>query len=269
MKGITLSFLICTLFAISSCKTQEDIRREKNIDNLHEQVAESQKSFANTNSRFDSIETQVATLTGQIEELFHGKNQDTAEITTLKEKITLLEETNKKQAETVTALTEKMQEQAKYIEDVTKSLSSLVETKEPAAPKKKEAEEKKAETETVPTLKSALIKFKETKFDEAQKDFLQILDAKKSKTREKEASLYYLGIIEFKKKNFEEAKVYFSKLFTNGPESSYAPSSLLYLAKTFLKQKAKTEATQSLDELLARFPKSKEATEAQKLKAKI
>lgn len=137
MKGITLSFLICNLLVLTSCKTQEDIRREKNIDTLHEQVAQSQKSFANTNSRFDSIETQVASLTGQIEELVHGKNQDTTDINALKEKITLLEETNKKQADAVATLTEKVQEQSKYIEDVTKSLSSLVDNKEPVAQKRK------------------------------------------------------------------------------------------------------------------------------------
>jgi len=76
-------------------------------------------------------------------------------------------------------------------------------------------------------------------------------------------------MIEYKQKNFDDAKVYFSKLFTDNPDSSMAPQALIHLARIFIKQKAREEARQSIEELITRFPKSKEASEANRLKPRF
>ena len=218
---------------------------------------------------FSSLEEQITKLTGTLEETAHNKQQDVKEIALLKERLTSLEENNKKQNEYIRALNEKIQDQSKYIEQVIKSLSALSEQKEKeeqVTSKKKESKEKNSDATTI---KGAIAKYKAKDLDAAKEDFQQILNEKKIKKKDKEAAFHYLGMIEYKNKNYEEAKVYFSKLFSENPDSTYGASTLLNLAKSFLQLKSKEEATQTLDELAARFPKSKEASEGAKLKAKI
>ena len=268
MKNLQFVLLLSIVTLISACKTQEDIRREKTVENLNEQVAQTQKSTANANSRFTTLEEQMAKLTGLVEESAHNKSLESKENAQLKERIATLEENNKKQNDYLKALNEKLQEQSKYIDQVIKSLSSLTEQKEASASaKKKEAKEQSSEE--TPTIKGAIAKYRSGELEDAKADFLKILEIKKLKKKDKEAGFFYLGMIEYKNKSFEEAKVYFSKLFSENPDSSYGAQSLLNLAKTFTQLKAKDEAKQTLDELITRFPKSKEAQEGTKLKAKI
>lgn len=254
--------LSVSLFA---CKTQEDIRREKTVDSLNEQVAQTQKSTANANSRFMALEEEMAKLTGKVEEGAHNRQQEIKEAAMIKERLANLEETNKKQTEFIKALNEKVQEQTKYIEQVISSLSALTEQKDS---KKKEVKEDSSASNVV-SIKNAVAKFKANDFEEAKSMFSSLLENKKTKKKDKETCIYYLGMSEFKTKNYEEAKVYFSRLFSENPESTYAASTLLNLARTFLQLKSKDEARQTLDELISSYPKTKEAQEGAKLKAKI
>jgi TolA-binding protein len=276
MKRLSLIATIAILFTVTACKTQEDIRREKTVDSLNEQVAQTAKSTANANSRFTALEEQMAKLTGMIEENSHKGQQEAKESATVKERLAALEETNKKQTEYMRALNEKVQEQSKYIEDVTKALTALSEQKEKEsekpAPKKKESKESKEsndEASAEVTVKNGISKYKEKDYSGAEEIFTAIADGKKSKKKDKEAAIHYLGMIKYKSKNFEEAKVYFSKLISENENSSYAPSALLNLARTFSQLKSKDEARQTLELLMEKFPKSKEASEGAKLKGKI
>lgn len=255
-----LLFSFSFLLIFSSCKTQEDIRREKTVENLNEQVAQNQKSSANANSRFMSLEEELAKLTGKIEETAHNRQQENKESSAIKERLLNLEETNKKQTEYIKALNEKIQDQSKYIEQVIASLSSINNQKE------SKAESSPAQPASV---KSAIAKYKAQDLAGSKELFISFLDNKKLKKKDKEASLYYLGMIEYKEKNYEESRTYFSKLFSESPASTYGASTLLFLAKAFIQLKSKEEAGQSLDELITRFPKSKEAQEGAKLKTKI
>lgn len=272
MKRFQLVLFLSLVITLTSCKTQEDIRREKSVESLNEQVALTQKNTANASARFTALEEQLAKITGQIEESSHNKQQDIRDIALLKERLSNLEETTKKQTEFIKALNEKIQEQSTYIEQVIKSLSNL--TDQPSS-KKKEVKGSKsdrtedAEAPKVASIKSAVAQYKAKDYGVAQSTFQEVLDAKKVKAKDKETAFYYLGQIEYRNKNYEEAKVYFSKLFSENPDSSYGASALLGLAKSFLQLKSKEEASQSLDELIARFPKSKEAQEGAKLKAKL
>lgn len=263
MKRLLLVVLLS--LTLTSCKTQEDIRREKTVESLNEQVAQTQKSTANANSRFNTLEEQMAKITGQLEESTHSRQQEIRDFALLKERLAAMEETNKKQTEYMTALNDKIQEQTSYIEQVIKSLSDLNEEKVQASKKK----EPKSETAKVASIKSGIAEYKARDYDAAKSIFLEVLDKKNLKGKDKESALHYLAQIEYKNKNYESAKVYFSKLFSENPESSFGASTLLGLAKSFIQLKSKEEAAQSIDELVARFPKSKEAQEGAKLKAKL
>jgi TolA-binding protein len=271
MKRLQLLLVLAFVLTLSSCKTQEDVRREKTVENLNEQVAQTQKSTANANSRFMALEEEMAKLTGKLEESTHSRNQDSKDSNNIKERLALLEETNKKQTEFMKGLNEKLQEQSKYIEQVIASLGSLSEQKEQSKKKsqKEVKEESNAASSEVASIKTAIAKFKENDLEDSKVMFLTLLESKKTKKKDKETASYYLGMIEFKGKNYEEAKVYFSKLFSENPDSTYGASTLLYLAKSFLQLKSKEEAIQSLDELISRYPKSKEAQEGAKMKTKI
>lgn len=268
MKRLQSTLFFTFVIILSSCKTQEDIRRDKSVENLNEQVSQTQKSTANTSGRFTTIEDQLARLNGQLEESAHNKQQEIKDVTFLKERLNSLEETNKKQNEAIKALNEKIQDQSTYIEQVIKSLSSITEEKKESTGKNNEALNDESNKNEVASIKSALTYFKNKNYETAKSTFQTVLNAKKTKKKDKEVALYYIGQIEFKNKNFEEAKVFFSKLFSENPDSTYAAPALLGLAKSFIQLKSKEEAKQSLDELITRFPKSKEAMEAVKLKAK-
>lgn len=268
MKSSRIILFLALVISLSGCKTQEDIRREKTVETLNEQVVQTQKSTANANSRFNTLEEQISKLNGLVEEVNHNKQQDIRENALLKERLGNIEETNKKQNEYIKELNEKIQEQSSYIEQVIKSLSAMTEQQK-EAPKKKDSKNESSDDSEVASVKNGIAQYKEKNYEDAKAIFLEILNAKKSKKKDKEASAHYLGQIEYRNKNYEEAKVYFSKLFSENPDSSYGASTLLGLAKSFIQLKAKDEASQSIDELVARFPKSKEAIEGAKLKAKL
>lgn len=258
------------LLAFAGCKTQEDIRREKTVENLNEQILQTQKNAANGNTRFTSIEEQISRLSGQIEEMNHSKGQSNKEFQNLNDRLTAMEDTNKKQVEYIKALTEKVNEQGAYIAEVVTSLSKMSE--KPSSKKKtlEKTEEVSEEEDNTPvTFEGGLKKYRSQDLDGAREIFRQVADNKKAKKKDREGATHYLGMIEYKNKKYESAKVYFSKLFSDNPDSNFAPATLLNLAKTFTQLKSKEEAGLTLDELISRFPKSKEATEASKLKAKL
>ena len=256
MKRTSL-LLIPILLILFSCKTQEDIKRDRTVDSINEQLVQTQKSTANTGTRFQNLEEQVARMSGSLEEVNHARSQDQKDIASLKERFNMAEETNKKQTEYIKELNDKIQEQSKYIEQVIKSLSGLAERPEKKNPAKEAVEEA--------TLKNGLEKYKAHDFEASKIILEKVLENKKLKKKEKAAALHTLGLIEFQNKNYEEAKIYFSRVFTEMPDSNFVPSALLNLAKSFIQLKSKDEAKQTIDELISRFPKSKEAIKAKKL----
>ena len=263
--------LICALvmLSITACKTQEDIRREQTVQSLNEEVQETKKSTANGNARFMAIEEQMQRLTGQVEEASHTRAQSLKDSQQLQERIAALEEANKKQVEYLKALTEKVNNQSGYIEEVIASLAKLSEKPAASSSKKKTVNPDSVELdpEDAPaTFSSGLKAFKEKDMESAKAIFMEVADNKKASKKNREGATHYLGMIELKDKNYDAAKVHFSKVFSDNPNSSFAPASLLNLGKSFAATKSKEEANMTFDELISRFPKSKEAAEAAKLK---
>jgi TolA-binding protein len=267
-----LFYIALTILILAGCKTQEDIRREKTMENINEKITQTQQTSANTISRFQNLEEQITKINGSVEELAHNKGQDQKEVLLLKERLNEIEEMNKKQTESIKLLADKVNEQSKYIEQVVKTLNDFNETKENS--KKKSTKEDKNKDEKTKEEKSSAIKnainaYKSQNYPEAKSILEDLLENSKLKKKDKSATLYYLGLIEFQDKKFEDAKVYFSRLITEIPDSTLNPSAFLNLAKCFTHLKAKDEAKQTIDELIVRYPKSKEAVEAAKIKAKI
>ncbi len=264
--------LICAFLVIfvSACKTQEDIRRERTVETLNEEVQQTKKAAASGNTRFQSIEEQVSRLQGQLEESNHARLQSTKDNQALNERINFLEKANKEQVEYLKALTEKVNNQSGYIEEVLEKLKVLAEkpAEKPAAKKKAVSPDSvDLDDEDLPsTFENGMKKFRAKEYETAKNIFKDVTENKKASKKNREGSTLYLGMTEFKLKNYESAKVYFSKVFSENPESTFAPQALLNLGKTFTQLKSKDEASMTYDELISRFPKSKEAQEAQKLK---
>lgn len=268
-----ISLLVLTF---QGCKTQADIQRERTVETINQQLVQSQKTNANANLRLQAIEEQVQRLTGMVDETQQKRNETDKENVSLKEKVSMLEENNRKQNEAIRMLAEKVAEQTKYLEEVVKTLNNLSEQKPET---KKESKNRgnelsvgvddKDSDANAGGFQAAVGLYKSKNYADAKSIFLDLLEDKKTKRKEKEGSLQYLGLIEYRSKNYEEAKVYFSRLFSEYPKSTYNATGLLYLARTFSELKQKSEAQMTLEELITRFPDSKEAKEGAKLKTKL
>lgn len=263
MKKTTLVAILVTLVAFG-CKTQEDIRREKTLEVADQQT---QKLSANTNLRFQALEEKISQLTGQMEEVQHSNEKSVqVEIKALKQKVADLQRDLEQQKALNDALAEKMNEQTQYIEQVVKELSRF-------SGKKTSSPAIDTVSDDVPkediTVKNGISKYENKDFDTAKLIFQSLLDNKKTKKKDKEACLNYLGLIEYREKNYQNAKVFFSRIYTDNPQSKYAAASLLYLAKSFAQLNMAEEAKQTLEELESKFPKTKEAQEGEKVKAKL
>ncbi len=271
MKGQSTLLAAIVLLSLVSCKTQEDIRRERTVENLNEQIQQTQKTTASASSRFNTIEEQLARMNGQVEDMSHQRAQTIKEGQNLNERLNALEDANKKQVEYIKALTEKVNNQSGYIEEVIATLAKLTNEDKPSKKKTVSSSDEGVDIteDEAPTFDTAVKKFKAKDLDVAGDIFKKIAADKKAKKKEREGATHFLGMIEYKNKNYEEAKVYFSKLFSDNPKSTYASATLLNLARTFEKLKSNEEASLTLEELLNRFPNSKEADEASKLKAKL
>ena len=270
MKRTQMFICALMLVTFAGCKTQEDIRREQTVQNLNSEIQETKKTAASGNTRFQAIEEQLQRMTGQVEEANHNRAQSLKENQQLAERITALEEANKKSVEYLKALTEKVNNQSGYIEEVIASLAKLSEKPASSSSKKKAVNPDSVsidDNEEVPaTFDNGLKAFRAKEYDEAKTIFMEVADNKKASKKNREGATHYLGMIELKAKNYDAAKVHFSKVFSDNPNSSFAPMALLNLGKTFAATKSKEEANMTFDELISRFPKSKEATEAAKLK---
>jgi len=95
MKFASLFLALLTLFTFTSCKTQEDIRREKTVDSMNEQLAQTQQSTAAINTRFTTLEESLSKLNGQVEEVIHAKQVESTDSNKLQERLNTLEEANK------------------------------------------------------------------------------------------------------------------------------------------------------------------------------
>lgn len=252
-RGLSLVALSTVLIFSSSCKTQEEIKREQMVNNLALQMTEGQKVNANTTVRLQQIEERLGMVSGQIEETdYKSKQEFQQSVSTLQEKITVLEESNKAYKESITQIEAKLEAQEKFLDKILKTLNSLTN-------KKKITNKKKTPFE------QAVSNYRGGKYKKAKPQFEALLASGKFKGTNRARILHSLGIMAYVEKDNQAAMGYFGKLFTEHSKSGYNGSGLLHLARTFVRLGEKEQAKETLNELIKRFPKHRRAQDAKKM----
>lgn len=249
------TLLLSLLLVLTSCfKTAEEIRREKMID---QQLSQSSKIIAELSSQITELKGGLASTSGQLEEMGHHSQQTREKqstnfnesITQLSEQVRILTEENKTTQAEIKKLRSEVKAQKKFISKVTGTL-----TKMSGGPSKGKTG----------TLSRAHKAFEANKQKKAKELYLQVLSENKVSNAKKNHVYYNLGLMEFWNKKYDDALVYFSKIYTKYPKSSFAPRALLYIGKSFKKQKKIDEANATFEEVIKNYPKSKQAKSAKK-----
>lgn len=250
---LTLVFITLTL---TGCKTQEEIAQGQMVENLNLQVSESQKLTAEATVRMQQLEERMNNITGQVEESGHQRQTTTQnQIKELKDKLIVIEENNKTLNTDVANIKNSLAEQKEYLDKVLKSLTKISKAK----PAKKKSS----------PYDNAMAAYKRGKYKTAKAQLQDLLNGKKVKGSKRARVLHNLGMSSFILKENDQALIYFSKLFTDYPKSSFNKNGLLFLGKSFKRMNKKEEAKQTLNELISRFPKAKQVGEAKKLLSKL
>lgn len=237
--------LILVSLLLYSCKTREDIAREKLVQNINNQVQDSQKLNADFLVRMQELENRVGNLSGQTEETNHQVQSNINErLKELLDRIQVLEE-NQKQ------LQEKAEQQEQYTSEVLKNLKSL--TGKSSGKKKKSAYD------------LAMDDYRKGRYKSALPRLQKLLKSKSLSKGKKARVIHNLGMISFINKKNTDALTYFSKLYTEMPKSGYNKNGLLFLGKTFKRLGQTEEMKQTLNELIKNWPKAKQVKEAKKL----
>lgn len=252
MKNYVLLLVLSIMF--SSCfKTAEEIKREKLID---QQLDQSSKIIANLTIQLSDLKGGLATTSGQIEEIDHKRKQYSEEqkltysqsIAQLTEQVKNLTEEHLKTQSQVANLSKQVQTQKKYISKVTGALSKMNDS--PPSGKN--------------LLKKAHKSFEKNKKKQALTLYHQVLQESKISNAQKNHVYFNIGLLNFWNKKYNDALVYFSKIYTKYPKSSFAPRSLLYIARSFNKTNKADAANASYAELIKNYPKNKHADTARK-----
>ena len=250
------TIIITTLFlTFISCKTAEEIRREKLVDTMSVQMGESQKLNADSIVRLQELEERLNNIQGNIDTTsYEGQEKRKS----LSERLQALEELQeslnlkiKEQDEKMTQINEQLKKQDKFIKEV---LSSL----------KGKAKKKKKK---LSAYEQAMADYKAKRYKTARPGLEALLKGKLS-TKAKARVIHNLGMISYKDKRYEDAMTYFSKLFTEYPKSIYNPNGLIHLAKTFKAQGDLDQAKETLNLMLSKFPKHHRVKIAKDLLAK-
>jgi TolA-binding protein len=251
----TILLLVLPLIFTSCFKTAEEIKREKQIDH---QLRQSSEIIARLTSQISELKGNLATTSGQIEEIDHKRKQNTEEqqltftqrIDLLSERVKLLTEENTETKSQIKELTQKVENQKKFIKKVTGTLSKMSGTS--------------SSSKGNSLLQKAHKAFEKNKQKQAKSLYLEVLQENKVSNSKKNHIFFNLGLLDYWNKNYDQALVYFSKIYTKYPRSSFAPRALLYIARSFKKANRSDEATASYQELIKSYPKSKQAKSAAK-----
>ncbi|EQC51003.1 tetratricopeptide repeat protein [Bacteriovorax sp. DB6_IX] len=247
--------IIALLLAMTSCKTQEQIKREQLVDSISVQMVQSQKLTADTSVKMQELEDKINKFQGVLEESAHVKEQNNAQ---LEERIKALEEltqalnTQLQDSNKQLNLVEKrLSEQDKFIKEILKTLKSS---------SKKVAKRPKKQT----PYNEAMNSYKRGKYKQAIAQMQALLE-KKLSTGQKKRVLHNLGMASYITKNNQDALTYFSQLYTEYPKSTYNANGLIHLARTFKRMGQVDQAKETLQMMIKSFPTHKRVGTAKKL----
>jgi TolA-binding protein len=252
MKFLVFFFLI--LMSVSCLKTADQVQREKRIENMSEQMKDSQGLVAEMVSQMKDMQGQLDKLNGRLEELeYKNKQLNPESINKMNETLTLLKTQQEGDSTQLVQIQNELKEQRAFIEKVTASLSH-------GAGGHQKSQKKSAKKE----LSHALELIKKGSYQDARSELEALIDHADLTPGDHNKVLHGLGKVEYFTKNFEKSLVYFSKIFSKFPKASLAPSSLLFIGRNLEKMNKPAEAKEAFKKILEDYPGTTEAKEAKK-----
>lgn len=253
-------YLLLLLTSTACIKTADQVNRERQITNMSSQLSDSQTLVGQLISQIQSMQSQLETLTGKVEEMEHKQSLISPEkIKENSEDIILL----KTQADTthnqIASLQEELTAQKAFAEKVTEGLKNL--SKQQAAATAKSAPAAKTPKQQ---LTEALQMVVDNKFISAKVILEPLIDHKELNAADRNKVYHGLGRVELYTNNPDKALVYLSKIVMNYPRSSLAPNSLYLIGKSFQKLNKTEEARQAFTKVVTDYPNSADAARAKK-----
>jgi TolA-binding protein len=278
--------IILFLGMFTSCKTAEELRRERMVSDLSYKMQESEKHLSANQKmtgsqaeKIQELQEQINNLTNKLEQLTHTLEQKNGQDVATEKAI---QELTAKQTEMVA----RQEETKKYFDEV---MSTLKKLKDVAAPSSKASRKKNSKNNASADAGAAGVQAgggaagasskkgssNEDRFQEAMKlsqngDITkarsllhEILEGKPT-AREKSKIIYNLGLIEYGDKKYDTALTYFSKIVSTFTKSPYVANSYFFLGKSFAAINRPNEAKASFQELVKNFPKSDKVALSQK-----
>lgn len=240
------------LFSLAGClKTAEQVKREQRVENMSQQLADSQNIVADLTVALKNLQQQIDQLNGKVEELQHQqKGLNASEIKSLQESMEVVKQQVNSINETQKAQGADLTQQRAFIEKVTEKLGKMSTSHDGSSKKNP-----KSDVGTAWTL------IKKKKYAEAKTLLEGIVEDAEVDPADQNKALHAMGVLEYQQKNYEQGLVYFSKVFTKYPKSSLAPSSLLFIGRSLNRLGKKAEAKQAYEELKSNYPESSAAKE--------
>ncbi len=249
---------LLSLLLLIGCKSTEEIRREKLVDAMSIQMNQGQKISADLSIRIQNIEEQLSAFQGSLETSDHQKTQKFQSygerIQALEELVESLNTNINEKDKTLQSIDDRLKKQDQFIKEILSTLKSGSKAKKTA--------------KKVSPYQEAMTNYKKGRYKEARPQLENLLEGKLS-NKGKARVMHNLGMIAFMQKRDQDALTYFSKLFTEQPNSLYNANGLIHLAKTFDRLGQKDQAKETLKEMLNRFPKHHRAKIAEDLLKKL
>lgn len=239
------------LVSLAGClKTAEQVRREQRVESMSEELANSQNIVADLTVMLKSLQNQIDTLTGRVEELEQTQKQlAKVDPKALSESVVVLRQQVETLSTTQAAHTEEIKQQRGFIEKVTERLGKM--SSSSPAPTKNGKQ----------SIQEALKLVNQKKWDQARAALEELIASPSLSPVDLNKAYHGLGLVEYGQKNWEKSLVLFSKIYTKYPNSSLAPSSLLHISRALAKLDKKDESQQALQQLKEQYPQSAAAKE--------
>jgi TolA-binding protein len=251
-----LGFCLLLALSVSCIKTAEQVNREKRLESMSEQMQDSRGLVANMVTQMKDMQSQLDKLNGRMEELEHKSGKiDPNGITKMNENINLLSTQQQTDAGQLAQIQNELKEQRAFLEKIMTSLNNVSKSPSSGGSQKKSAKNDLAE---------ALELVKNNEYAKARTELEALIDHNDLSPGDHNKVFHGLGRVEFYTKNYEKGLVYFSKIYSKYPKSSYAGSSLLFIARTLEKMGKKDEAKEAYAKVIEDYAGSKEAKDAKK-----
>lgn len=249
---------ICLLLALSvSCiKTADQVNREKRIDSMNAQLADSQGLVADMVGQMKDMQSQIDKLNGKIEELEHtNKGANDESFKKVDESMAMIKSQQETQSTQLQGIQTELKDQKAFLEKLMSSLSAAKESNHSTKSQKKSAKSDLAE---------ALDLIKSNDYKDAREILEGLIDHNDLSPGDHNKVFHGLGKVEYYTKNYEKGLVYFSKIYSKYPKASLAPSSLLFIGRSLDKMGKKPEAKEAFAKVIEDYAGTSEAKEAKK-----